>query len=200
MTTSNTILDTMIHNSTLKAAMVTVLFAAFGIVGGMIEGSQRAVPSHVALFILLLVHTFFSVRCFSALIDPKDKRQMASDAALVACYFMLGLTIKASEFLVWWIVLFIFASVKYALLVGRFQHPVLLRRKLVADILGVSYGLAFLNPEPVVGMKNAWDVFRYHYLLHISIYDWLWVGAFALATIYYFFVRPLYVPDKEPAV
>lgn len=189
----------MTHNSTVKAAIVTVVFAAFGVVG-LLRNDLVWFPEFAILYLLLLAHTFLSVRCFSALIDPKDKHQIAIDVVLAACYLMLGLTIKISEFLVWWIVLFLFAAVKYALLVGRFHYPILLRRKLVADVVGIGYGLAFLNPESVVGMKNVWDVFRYHYVLNIPVYDWLWVVLFVLATFYYLLVRPLYVPDKMSAL
>ncbi|MCR4256425.1 MAG: hypothetical protein NUW08_01835 [Candidatus Uhrbacteria bacterium] len=180
----------MTHNSTVKASIVTVVFAAFG-VAGLLRNDLVLFPELAILYLLLLAHTFLSVRCFSALIDPKDKGQIAIDLVLVACYLMLGLTVKTSEFLVWWLVLFLFAAVKYALLVGRFHYPILLRRKLLADLSGLGLGLfAFFIPfyEERFGLAT--------FLMAV----WLIVGLFAAGTIYYFFVRPLYVPDKLSAL
>ncbi len=183
-------LDTMTHNSTVKASVVTVVFAAFGVIG-LLKDAQPADVPFMALLALLLAHTFLSVRCFSALIDPKDKRQMVIDVILAVCYLLLGLTIKTSEFLVWWLVLFLFAALKYALLVGRLHYPVLLRRKLLADLAGLGLGL--------FGFFVPFYVERYALAPYLSS-EWLLVGLFGVGTIYYFFVRPLYVPDRMSAL
>lgn len=180
----------MTHNSTIKASIVTVLFAAFGVIG-LLRDAQPATLPFLVLFVLILAHTFLSVRCFSALIDSKDKRQMAIDVVLVACYLMLGLTMKTSEFLVWWLVLFLFAAVKYALLVGRLHYPTLLRRKLLADLAGLGLGLFGFFAPFYVERFSLWP---------ILMSEWLIVAFFAAGTIYYFFVRPLYVPDKLSAL
>ncbi len=188
----------MTHNSTVKASVVTVLFAVFGIIGLV---TNYFVQSHAILFALLLVHTFFSVRCFSALIDPKDKRQIAVDSLLVISYLGLALSIGTEYYLLWWVVLFIFASLKYVLLIGRLHYPILLRRKLTADIGGIGFGF---------GMQYMWVFFGFHedyrfffegkWFGILTGFEWIWVGIFAIATTYYFFVRPLYVPDKMSAL
>lgn len=180
----------MTHNSTVKASIVTVLFAAFG-VAGMLKDDLVWFPAFTVLYALLLAHTFLSVRCFSALIDSTDKRQMVIDFVLVLSYLAVGLTMKTSEFWVWWIVLFAFAAVKYALLVGRLHYPVLLRRKLLADLAGLGLG--------IYAFFSGFYVERFSLPVWLMS-EWLMVALFALASAYYFFIRPLYVPDKMSAL
>lgn len=174
------------RNSTFKAAIVTALFAGFGVVG-LFKDVAPWTASFIVLYALLLVHTFLSVRCFSAIIDPTDKTQLAVDLLLILSYLALGLSIKAWEFLVWWVVLFLFATLKYALLVGRLHHPNLLRRKLVADVSGAGLGVFTLN---------SWSLFIGFIPGLFFMTEWLVVGLFVIGSLYYFFVRPLYVPDR----
>lgn len=182
----------MTLDSRVKAAIATAVFALVGVYGVMHapwhEGSFFA--HSLGLYLLLLVHTFVSIRCFSALIDPKDKRQITIDVLLVGCYFGLGLSV-AQEFFFWywWCLLFALATLKYAMLVGRLPHPVLLRRKLMADVgglflaalyLSVMLGSSFVGAQ--VGAPQAGS---------------LVLVLFTLATVYYLFVRPLYIPDTK---
>lgn len=165
----------MIRNSTHKAVLVTALFSVFGLIGlfGSSWNSFRFV-----LFALLLVHTFFSVRCFSALIDPRDLRQNMVDVLLVIAYFLTGAFMNSgSLFYMGWIALFFLATLKYILLIGRLDHPKLLRRKLIADVGGLALGFFVFsiwpNSESFVAV------------------------LFCLASGYYLLFNPLYVPDEK---
>lgn len=98
----------MTHNSTLKAAVVTSVFSIAAVVGflfGPRHPYDPTLPIYLlGLYILLLIHTFLSVRCFSALIDPKDRRQWLVDFALVCAYLGLAWSITNEVFFwVWWV-------------------------------------------------------------------------------------------------
>lgn len=179
----------MIRNSTHKAIAVTALFAVFGWLGIRHLSAQNILQTHViyqlAMYVLLLIHTFFSVQCFSKLIDPKDKQQIAIDALLVLAYFITGTSLWSSTWF-WhaWLILFLFATLKYILLVGRLSQPRLLRRKLMADLGGVM--LFFIHVFSVTYLP-ARNVF----LMNLP---WL---LFAIASGYYLLFNPLYVPDEK---
>ncbi|HVM90672.1 MAG TPA: hypothetical protein VMU11_02135 [Verrucomicrobiae bacterium] len=125
------------------------------------------------MYALLLVHTFLSIRCFSQIIDPHDRQQQAVDLLLVVSYFALAQWQSGIPFLSAWVVLFAFATLKYALLVGRSSHTRLLRRKLVADIGGLGLGMftMFSGSLPLM------------------------FAVFAAASVYYLVLNPLYVLD-----
>ena len=187
----------MIRNPSRKALLVTVLFGMFGLAGVM-TGSSPVIPSFGILYVLLLCHTYLSVRCFSALTDPKDLSQNVIDLALVVAYLGLALSMNNASFWIWWIALFLFAVIKYALMVGGVHQPKLLRRKLLADAGGALFGLFYLSFPSLADTLLHLDL-SYLYttpILNLSLFEWTSVLVFGGASVYYFFLRPLYVHDK----
>ena len=179
-------------NSTLKASFVTALFAGFGLVG-LAPFFDHFVPTlwySAAMYALLLAHTFFSIRCFSHVVNPKDPTQILMDIVLVVCFLNLGFRLGSQSLglPLAWTLLFVFASLKYALLVGWIPHPHLLRRKLVADIGGIFMGVVFYE---LVFYASITNIIPYE--LPYQIFTFF----FLLASGYYFFIRPLYVPDRS---
>ncbi|MEK7473832.1 MAG: hypothetical protein AAB668_03880 [Patescibacteria group bacterium] len=192
----------MTHNSTLKASIITSIFSVAALIGFLFGPAHPYDPTPqvhlLGLYLLVLAHTFLSVRCFSAIIDPTDRRQWLIDAGLVVSYVGLAWNIKdATSFWLWWFGLFFLATIKYVLLIGRLHHKTLLRRKITADLLGMVFPF----------------VVTYLSILSIKYIPWVEqnrffsgpvemgsLAVFALASAYYFFIRPLYVPDKMSAL
>lgn len=159
------------------AIAVTSIFAGFGVIGWLIGNASVFA---IALYLLLLVHTYFSMDCFFRLIDPRDRKQQAVDALLVLCYLALALSFfDIRQFLFAWAVLFCVSAMKYALLIGTLHQPRLLRRKIIANVsallLAVVAALGSVLINPLVPM----------------------LVLFASASGYYFFVNPLYAADRK---
>lgn len=187
----------MIRNPHTKAVAVTVVFALFALVGFLVNGAPIA--SFAILYALMLVHTYYSVRCFAALTEHHDRQQNMIDTALVFSYLGLALSMKDASFWIWWIVLFLLAAVKYATMIGRVAHPRLLRRKLLADLGGAAFGVLFV-----------FFTYFFETLLHTNVtslavskalgmtyFEWLTVLIFGGMTAYYLFAKPLYVHDDS---
>lgn len=154
--------------------VATGLFSLFGLIGVM-NSDWNAF--RVVLFIILMIHTFFSVRCFSALINPDDMRQVVIDVVLVFAYFLTGVFITSPLFYIGWVILFSAATLKYILLIGRLNQPHLLRRKLIADVSGLMLGC-------------------------IALFTWASTEAFitvlfCFASGYYLLFNSLYVADEQ---
>ncbi|MBP9828317.1 hypothetical protein KBC55_04180 [Patescibacteria group bacterium] len=163
--------------ATMKAGVVTSLFALFAVVSSFFMPPQ---PLAMLLYAFILIHTFFSIRCFSALIDVRDLRQWVIDIVLVVSYAAFAFSMHdLAAFFVVFVWVFFVATMKYALLIGRLRQPILLQRKITADILGAVFG----------GVGYAATV------LSVPYSATLLVTIFAAGTFYYLVVAPLYVPD-----
>lgn len=161
-----------------KAVLVTGLFTFFGFLGWGWSPKPLAVLPEALLYGLLMVQTWLSLRLFFGLIDPKDKRQQAVNVLLAFAYACLAWSIwNPFWFYFVWTVYFYLTVLKYVLLVGRFDHRRLLRRKLVADVLGLGMGPLML----VLFLFSSVDVWH-----------WLGVVLFGGGCVYYVFLRPLY--------
>lgn len=161
----------------LKAGLVTSLFALFVVASAFLFPIE---PTMLVLHGLILLHTFLSIRCFSALIDVHDLRQWAIDILLVFSYAVFAFAMR--DILLYFVALtwvFFVATMKYALLIGRLQQPILLQRKITADILGMAFG----------GISYAMTSLNFPYASAVLI------AIFAAATLYYLIIAPLYVPD-----
>lgn len=158
--------------------LTTGLFTLFGLMGWILSPNPGAVWVQALVYGLLMVHTWFSVRFFFRLIDPNDRRQRAINGALVFAYALLAWSIRDMRlFYLVWAAFFCLTVFKYVLLVGRFEQPRPLRRKLVADLLGVAMGIL------MTAMLWFWPN---------QPWQWLGLVLFGGSCIYYLFLRPLY--------
>ena len=158
----------------IRGRLATLLFCAFGVVGWVM--APGAEPAPLIMYALLMVQTWFSLPLFFRLIDPKLASQRFVDVSIGFAYAFLGYAVRDSVLFVFaWTVFFALTVLKYALLVGRFSEPVLLRRKLTANALGVGLGLLMS--------------------LHVQG-AWVGVALFGGACAYYLAFKPLYVTDK----
>lgn len=154
------------------------LFTLFGLMGWYASPEPDMVWVQVLVYGLLMINTWFSVRLFFTLIDARDKRQRVMNVFITFAYAFLAWSIRDIQlFYFAWTALFGLASLKFVLLIGRFEHPRLLRRKLVADLFAVLMGLFI-----VAGLSYVPDL------------PWSWLGLilFGGACIYYLLLRPLY--------
>jgi hypothetical protein len=161
-----------------NVALVTGLFTLFGFIGWGRSPEPLAALPEALLYGLLMVQTWLSLRLFFGLINPKDKRQQAVNVLFVPAYACLAWSIwNPFWFYFVWTVYFYLTVLKYVLLVGRFDYKRLLRRKLIADVLGLGMGPLMLV-----------------LFLFLSVDAWHWLGVvlFGGACVYYIHFRPLY--------
>lgn len=154
------------------------LFTLFGLIGWYASPEPTVVWVQAVLYGLLMIQTWFSIRLFFTLIDARDARQRAMNVVLVFSYALLAWSIRDIHlFYFAWILLFCFASLKFVLLIDRFKYRRLLRRKLIADLLGVAMGIL------MTAVLWFW-----------SDQPWQWLGLvlFGGSCIYYLLLRPLY--------
>lgn len=183
----------MTLNPKQKGALATIVFTLFGVLGfGFAPDKSEALPEAI-VYALLMVQTWYSLPLFFRLIDAKDKRQQAMDVVLGFAYALLAWTIH-NGFLFYfaWTVFFILTVLKYSLLVGRFSAQRLLRRKLVANVLGIAMGIFV----PMVWLTPLFVANRYDVAVPGSL-RWIGVILFGGACVYYFWLRPLYDAREE---
>jgi hypothetical protein len=160
-----------------RAISVTGLLTIFLILGVIVNGSL--IPPLLGLYVLVLVHTYFSVKIFSRLISPYTWRQHSVDFVLVLAYLGLALSLKQVQgFFIFWVALFLLASLKYSLEINHFIYPKLLKRKIIADLSGVGLGMVSLVMTPWWS-EAAWFAFV----------------LMLLASVYTLILKPLYTTD-----
>ena len=187
----------MLDNPRTRAWAATIVFAAAFIFLSPLLGDIKrypfsrdylllSLPIYIFL-VLLLVHTYHAVRCFTAVVPKGIFLQQVIDVLLVLLYLALPYSLSLNDGPYFFLVatfLFAIASLKYALLIGRTRAEALLRKKLIVDIFGILGCLiAFIGAVSfVIGPFS----------------DWIFTLGFAAATIYLFFINPLYVLPSEP--
>ncbi len=173
-------LESTSKHATRRAASVTILLILFAAIKAVFGGVH---PLLFALYAMLLLHTFFSIRCFSSLIDSHDRRQQSIDVVLIVLYALLATALQSIPFfLILWIIFFCAASGKYIMLVGRLNHPHLLKRKITADMSGILLGILSLLFFP-----------NFPYTLEIM------TSLYMIASVHYLCLNKLYVADQEAA-
>lgn len=163
----------------IKAAVVTLGFflaAVLGIWWGINDWDQ-SLPLAVFYGVLLL-NTFFSIRCFARITPAGQKVQDGIDVILVLLYIGLASSFNNSlRFVSLSLLLFIVATVKYILLMLATHHFALLKRKIFIDTLG-TLACAFMLGALLYGYSTG--------------ALWIWSAAFIVANIHIFFIKPLY--------
>ena len=153
------------------------LFSIVGAVGSYFGHASPYFLPELLFYILLLAHTFLSISLF-ARIETRSPDQYLIDALLVVSYLGLALSLGSPlAFFYCTLALFIFAPIKYAVLLGKNSHSRLLRRKILVDLSGTVLAAATLGIALLGGpMIAAWTLLIF----------------FALASVRYLYTHPLY--------
>ena len=162
-----------------KAFFVALAFGAFGLFGWFFIVSDTLTSAPLAFYyLLLIINTYYSVRLFASITPVEKMSQHAADVTLTVCMFFMAFNLDSVLwFFFWTTLLFLLASVKYALLLGTIPHPRLLRRKILVDLSGATASaIALLVALLGYPAESAW------------IYTCLYL----LANVYLMIVNPLY--------
>lgn len=171
-----------IEARTLRATGACLLFLVVGLYGVPRVTDLRSALPLMIFYFALVFNTFFSVRLFGLVISPEDMFQQGID--LFIALFYLGLPFLFSNtllFLYGVSVFFVVTAAKYAVLIDRVVHPKLLKKKLLANLLGaggagLSLGLALAG--------------------HSDLGAWLYSIGFLVANVIFFTISPLYRLDS----
>ena len=162
-----------------RAIGATIVFSLAGICGlaFFLEDIYASLPLAV-FYATLTVNTFFSIKLFSNLIPTGNISQKVIDAVLFVSYLALAFSFNSPIIFASIVtLLFIAATLKYALLLKIINHPKLLKRKIAIDSLGVVMGalsmLAIAMGYTAVGV-------------------WFLAIVFLAANIFLLFIRPMY--------
>ena len=170
-----------------RAALAAALFTACGAGSAWRSVSDWSLSAPLVLFYALLVlNTFFSVRCFARVTPPGDRLQKLFDAVLVAIYVGLAASFTdAPRFAGWGSLLFAVATLKYVVLLGRVGSVMLLAKKIRVDVLGTIACVWALGVMLIGYAREA---------------SWALAGANAIANVYVLWVRPIYRIEGLPPV
>ncbi len=162
----------------MRAIAATVLFSVVAVIS-LWKGafsSPYFIP-HILFYAVLTLNTFFSVKLYAS-IQPKNIPQFFIDAVLGVLYIALALSIGDQVlFSLFALLVFIAATPKYALMLGKIPHEALLRRKIKIDTTGIALCAAvFIGTILGFGMLSAWVL----------------AVVFALANVYLLLIRPMY--------
>ncbi len=128
-------------------------------------------------YILLLINSFFSIKFFLKII-PRNTFQNIIDVILIIFYILIALNLGNGIFFTLYLAMFFaLAVLKYTRLLNLVNQPKLLRRKITANTLGILLALA-----AYFGILNGYET--------VSL--WAMTIVFAVANVYYLFVKPLY--------
>ena len=161
-----------------RAHAATALFALIGIAIFFVRSMDWtfALP-HLIFYLVLTINTFFSIQFFTPL-TPRSIYQVLVDAALVAIYIGLALSIGfPTQFAFFALLVFVVAPMKYAHKLDLIPHTRLIRKKILIDLWGT------LMCTGVVGLT----IFGLPILA-----AWILAVLFAIANIYLLLMNPMY--------
>jgi hypothetical protein len=166
-----------------KALLAVFLFSLSSIAGAFAR--LPVTPDMIPLLVfhaLLLINTFFSIRCFAAITPQNNMLQNILDSIIGGIYLAIPFAFHSPLlFVSGTALLFTVATLKYIFLQQLLGGTRLLRRKLVADAGGAVLCLAALG--------GIW-------LGYTALATALWVGIFFCANIYLLIIAPLYKHDS----
>ena len=165
-----------------KALVVTCVFAFAGILGWYFAETDSPdgllLLPLVIFYATLTVNTYFSIKLFSSITPLHDQIHQLFDLLMVAAYFVLAYTFFSPQaFFLAALFLFIFALLKYILLLGVIPHLQLLKRKITIDLFGT-----LLCASVVAGA----------YMGFVTESAWALAILFLIANIYLLFINPMY--------
>lgn len=162
----------------MRAWIAVIAFSVFALVALFYLAPRNDVVAPQAIFFFLLIlNTYFSISFFSTKI-PVSLRQIAVDTLLVVLYAFLALALGYSLlFPLIATALFLVATGKYVIELGRTTYRETLLRKIYIDVAGASISVLAL----VVAL-SGYDVLS----------AWSFTAIFAAGNIYWLFVDPMY--------
>ncbi len=166
----------------LKASLVTLFFLMVGIYGWKHAVSSAHTLLPLVLFYLsLTINTFFSIRLFSRITPPFSIIQNSLDIILVILFVVAAFTMGTPLLFVFFVdLLFVVATIKYTFLLNTVNHPKLLKRKILIDLLGILACTATLG-----GILAGYQTY----------FVWIFSVGFIIANVLLFFVWVLYRLD-----
>ena len=168
----------------LKAWIVSTLFTFAFIFALMFqEFDWRKVIPLIIFYSILVFNTFFSIRTFSRIAPPKSLTHNLFDLVLVFLYIMMATSIdNATYFIFFNLLIFAVSAIKYTLLLENLEYDIILKRKILIDVLGVfSTGVVIGG---IMAGYVMWSI-------------WSWVIIFFLANIILFILWPFYRLDPK---
>jgi len=162
-----------------RAMGATIVFSLAGICGLVffMEDIYASLPLAI-FYATITVNTFFSIRLFSNLIPAGNISQKVIDAVLFVSYLALAFSFNSPIIFASIVtLLFIAATLKYALLLKIINHPKLLKRKIAIDSLGVVMGALSML---AIAMG------------YTAVGAWFLATVFLAANIFLLFIRPMY--------
>jgi hypothetical protein len=160
----------------LKTYIFTIVFSIIGIFMILKNLNFPALPL-ILFYVILLINTFFSIEFFSKISSSDKCEQKIVDFSMGAIYLGLILSLgNETMYLLFSAILFVVASMKYALLL-KIVDINILRKKLIIDILG---GIVCI-------LALAGSLLGYG-----EITNWIWAILFLFANIYLLIIKPMY--------
>ncbi|OGF61135.1 hypothetical protein A2662_03205 [Candidatus Giovannonibacteria bacterium RIFCSPHIGHO2_01_FULL_45_33] len=163
-----------------KAAYATMLFVTFATIFYFfrLDSLTQSAPLFLFYFVLI-INTYFSIRLFSSITPHVIMSQHAIDVFLVIIMSVLAYYLNnPTKFIVWVLFLFIFATIKYAILLGKIPHLLLLRKKILVDLSGAAASAITLY---------------FTLTSNVMASVWIYTVCFIIANIYLTLVNPLYM-------
>lgn len=162
----------------VKASLAVGAFAAVGVAALFVRAplGPYLLPNLI-FYVVLLVNTWYSIRFWSPL-QPKDVRQTFIDGVLAFAYMALALSMgRPLSFAVAALVLFVLATLKYALMLGKIPQQGAVRKKLRLDAFG-----ALVCAIALAVTATGYPLFA----------AWSFAIGFTLANIYLLKLNPMY--------
>jgi len=135
-------------------------------------------PFLLFFYLILLVNTYFSLKCFSPLMTHRSVLLGIVNAVLAFFYVILPASLdNPTHFIALTGALFTVATTRYLLMLPRTPHRALFERKIFIDNLGTLSSCFAL-----VGVLWGYETYAVA----------LWTAAFVLVNIHVLFIKPLY--------
>jgi hypothetical protein len=163
-------------NHNVKAGIVSAFFFLAAMVSWRFVVTDHASAAPLLIFyITIAINTFFSIQLFTKIIPKEDLVQKCFDVALVLVYLWLAYAMKSILLFAFVdTLLFIVAAGKYAGLLRIVHHPILLKRKIIIDLIGALAGLLAIGGI-ILGypLETAWALALAKVVANIALlYFW----------------------------
>ena len=140
----------------------------------------NSILAPLVYYVVLLISTYFSVRCFDALTPPQSPVQDVLDVVLVLFYFVLATLFTAPA-----ILLFVTAAF---FSVTTLKYILLMSEKTLPHFKQIDYKAAINGCGTISALLCYWIALQGNVVLGM----WLWVAIFCSANFFIFFIKPLY--------
>jgi hypothetical protein len=167
-----------------KTFSTILFFTIVGIYGALVYGKNIIVSLPLMIFYLTItVNTYYSMKLFTRIVEKHTFLQDSVDVVLVILYGFLAFNFDKPLMFVYIVSgLFIVATLKYVLLVGKLPHQKLLKNKIRIDSMGIIMGFITLI------LTATGNLFFGTWFLAIT---------FGIANIILLFIWPMYKLEEN---